>query len=123
MVVGPAPPVLSGEPLMRNVSKVLAENLKGGYRMEDLGIRRRIILKWSLQKSDVDWTHFAHDRGLWRFYKRDNKHLRYKKEQRRISLLRRYTGNTIFIFRCISSHVWESSSSSLASKKHIAKVD
>jgi hypothetical protein len=64
MVVGPAPPVLSGEPLVRNVRKVLAENLKERYRIEDLEIQRTITLKWNLQKSGVDWIHFAQDRGL-----------------------------------------------------------
>jgi hypothetical protein len=43
-------------------------NLREGDHLEDLGVDGRIILKWILEKLDVnmDWIDLAQDRDRWR---------------------------------------------------------
>jgi hypothetical protein len=48
-------------------TKFYSEILKGRDHLGDLGIDRRITLKWILKKhvKGVDWIHLAQDRDQW----------------------------------------------------------
>jgi hypothetical protein len=47
----------------------LAKNLGGRYKLEELSVDRRIIIKWILTGCEsVDWIHLAQDKIQWCVY-------------------------------------------------------
>jgi hypothetical protein len=45
---------------MRNAFTVSSRNLKGGENLEDIGIGRRIILRWILKSAGCENVHCIH---------------------------------------------------------------